>query len=215
MQKILIILGIVILVIGLLYPYIKKLGLGQLPGDIMFKSGNSTFFFPIVTCIVISVVLTIIFNLFKDIVTKERPNIEIVNMVESTVKYIEDKKYKNIGLLSTAGTRKTRVYQELIEERGMNIIMVPENQQCEVDDIIYSDEYGIKSLSYAKNSVKNKTEQIIDGLIKKGADTVILGCTELPIAITDEYYNGTEMINPVDILAKGMLKKESIFKSKI
>ena len=65
MQKLLIILGIVILVIGVLYPYIKKLGLGQLPGDIMFKSGNSTFFFPIVTCIIISVVLTIIFNLFK------------------------------------------------------------------------------------------------------------------------------------------------------
>ena len=65
MQKLLIILGIVILIIGLLYPYIKKLGLGQLPGDVMFKSGNSTFFFPIVTCIIISVVLTIIFNLFK------------------------------------------------------------------------------------------------------------------------------------------------------
>ena len=65
MQKLLIILGIVILVIGLLYPYIKKLGLGQLPGDIMFKSGNSTFFFPIVTCIIISIVLTIILNLFK------------------------------------------------------------------------------------------------------------------------------------------------------
>ncbi len=65
MQKLLIILGIVILVIGLLYPNIKKLGIGQLPGDIMFKSGNLTFFFPIVTCIIISIVLTIIFNLFK------------------------------------------------------------------------------------------------------------------------------------------------------
>ena len=65
MQKILIILGIVILVIGLLYPYIKKIDLGQLPGDVIFKSGNSTFIFPIVTCIIISVVLTIIFNLFK------------------------------------------------------------------------------------------------------------------------------------------------------
>ena len=65
MQKILIILGTVILVIGLLYPYIKKIGLGQLPGDVIFKSGNSTFLFPVVTCIIISVVLTIIFNLFK------------------------------------------------------------------------------------------------------------------------------------------------------
>ena len=40
MQKILIILGIVILVIGLLYPYIKKIGCGQLFGDVIFKSVN-------------------------------------------------------------------------------------------------------------------------------------------------------------------------------
>ena len=65
MQKILIIIGIIILALGLLYPFLKKLGLGQLPGDIIYKSDNSTFFFPIVTCIIISVVLTVIFNLFK------------------------------------------------------------------------------------------------------------------------------------------------------
>ena len=65
MQKILIIIGIIFLALGLLYPFLKKIGLGQLPGDIIYKSDNSTFFFPIVTCIIISVVLTVIFNLFK------------------------------------------------------------------------------------------------------------------------------------------------------
>ena len=65
MQKILIIIGIILLISGLLYPYIKKLGLGQLPGDILFKTGNSTFFFPLMTCLIISIILTIIFNLFK------------------------------------------------------------------------------------------------------------------------------------------------------
>ena len=65
MQKMLIILGIIILVVGILYPYIKKIGLGQLPGDLVFKSENSTLFFPIVSCIIVSVVLTILFNLFK------------------------------------------------------------------------------------------------------------------------------------------------------
>ena len=65
MQKIVIIIGIIILALGLLYPFLKKIGLGQLPGDIIYKSDNSTFFFPIVTCIIISVVLTVIFNLFK------------------------------------------------------------------------------------------------------------------------------------------------------
>ena len=65
MQKTLIILGIIILIVGLFYPYIKKIGLGQLPGDMIFKSGNFSLFFPIVTCLIISIVLTIIFNLFK------------------------------------------------------------------------------------------------------------------------------------------------------
>ena len=66
MQKILIIIGIIILALGLLYPFLKKIGLGQLPGDIIYKSDNSTFFFPIDTCIIIiSIVLTVIFNLFK------------------------------------------------------------------------------------------------------------------------------------------------------
>ena len=65
MQKILLIIGIIILALGLFYPFLKKIGLGQLPGDIIYKSDNSTFFFPIVTCIIISIVLTVIFNLFK------------------------------------------------------------------------------------------------------------------------------------------------------
>ena len=65
MQKILIILGIIILAVGILYPYIKRISLGQLPGDLVFKSENLTLFFPIVTCIIISVVLTILFNFFK------------------------------------------------------------------------------------------------------------------------------------------------------
>ena len=65
MQKILIIIGIILFIVGLLYPYIKKIGLGQLPGDILFKTGNSTFFFPVMTCLIISIILTIIFNLFK------------------------------------------------------------------------------------------------------------------------------------------------------
>ena len=61
MQKILIILGLVFLFVGLLYPYLKRIGLGQMPGDLIIKSGNSTIFFPIVTCVIISVILTIIF----------------------------------------------------------------------------------------------------------------------------------------------------------
>lgn len=65
MQKALIIIGLVIVVVGVLYPYLRKLPFGQLPGDIFYKSDGFTFVFPIVTCIVISIIVTILFNLFR------------------------------------------------------------------------------------------------------------------------------------------------------
>ena len=65
MQKVLIIIGIVILIIGIFYPYLKKFGLGKLPGDIILKGESSSFYFPIITCIVISILLSVIINLLR------------------------------------------------------------------------------------------------------------------------------------------------------
>ncbi|MBK14846.1 MAG: hypothetical protein CMK42_08410 [Porticoccaceae bacterium] len=65
MQQILIISGIILILVGLVYPHIKKLPFGQLPGDIFIQSGNSSFAFPIVTCILISIILSLVFNFFK------------------------------------------------------------------------------------------------------------------------------------------------------
>ena len=64
-QKTLIIIGVLFILVGLLYPFLKDLGLGRLPGDIIVKKGNSTFYFPIVTCIVVSVVISLILMFFK------------------------------------------------------------------------------------------------------------------------------------------------------
>ena len=64
-QKTLIIIGILFILVGLLYPFLKDLGLGRLPGDIVIKKENSSFYFPIVTCVVVSVVVSIILMFFK------------------------------------------------------------------------------------------------------------------------------------------------------
>jgi len=65
MQKAIILIGLAIVLIGVLYPYLRKLPFEQLPGDIFYKSDNFSFIFPIVTCIIISIILTIIWNLFR------------------------------------------------------------------------------------------------------------------------------------------------------
>lgn len=65
MAKLLIIVGIILVVLGLLWPLFQKLGLGRLPGDIVVQKENFSFYFPIVTSIIISLVLTLLFWLFR------------------------------------------------------------------------------------------------------------------------------------------------------
>lgn len=60
MARVLIVLGALILVIGLLWPYLSQLGLGRLPGDIVIERGNTTFYFPLMTCLLISVVFSLV-----------------------------------------------------------------------------------------------------------------------------------------------------------
>lgn len=58
--------GVFLLIVGSLLYFLGKLGIGvgKLPGDILIQKDNFTFYFPLVTCIIISIVLTIILSLF-------------------------------------------------------------------------------------------------------------------------------------------------------
>jgi len=58
-------LGVVFLVIGLIWPVIQKLGFGRLPGDIVYERDNVKFYFPIATSIVISLILSLLFWIFR------------------------------------------------------------------------------------------------------------------------------------------------------
>lgn len=65
MQKTLIIIGLLIAVVGLLWPWLSTLPFGRLPGDIVIRRDNFTFFFPLATMIVVSVVVTLILWLLR------------------------------------------------------------------------------------------------------------------------------------------------------
>lgn len=63
MQKFLILAGLVLIAVGLLWPQLAKLGLGRLPGDIVVERDGFSFYLPITTMIIVSVVVTILFRL--------------------------------------------------------------------------------------------------------------------------------------------------------
>jgi hypothetical protein len=64
-SRVLILIGIAIVLIGLLWPWLSRLGLGRLPGDIVVQRQGFSFYFPIVTCLIISVVASLLFWLFR------------------------------------------------------------------------------------------------------------------------------------------------------
>jgi hypothetical protein len=64
--RVLVILGVVLLVLGLVLMAAGRLPLvGRLPGDVVYRRGNFTFYFPIVTSILLSLLLTVLFALFR------------------------------------------------------------------------------------------------------------------------------------------------------
>jgi len=65
MQRILIVIGLVLLAAGLAWPWLSKIPFGRLPGDIHIVRDGFSFHFPLVTCLIISVVLTILIWIFR------------------------------------------------------------------------------------------------------------------------------------------------------
>ncbi|EMT38611.1 Protein of unknown function [Thermoanaerobacter thermohydrosulfuricus] len=63
--KMLIFIGAILILIGVLFSVGSKIGLGRLPGDIVYQKGNFTFYFPIMTSLLLSLVFTLIFWLFR------------------------------------------------------------------------------------------------------------------------------------------------------
>ena len=64
-SRTLIILGLVLVAAGFLWPFLGKIGIGRLPGDIAIERENFRLYIPIATSILISVVLTLLFWLFR------------------------------------------------------------------------------------------------------------------------------------------------------
>jgi Protein of unknown function (DUF2905) len=65
MQRWLLTIGAVVIVLGLVWPYVAKLGLGRLPGDIRIETSNGVFYFPITTSILLSIVLSLVLWLIR------------------------------------------------------------------------------------------------------------------------------------------------------
>ncbi len=169
---------------------------------------------------------------------EEQPIDLTVTTTTTTTRKMEEQpiqmKTFKIGLLSTQGTRDTKIYHEAFQQMHRNIdtassfpfkcelVCLPQLLQDKMTNLIYNKQFGIKAKSRPTVDPRVVTDMndCIEYFIKNhNCETIILGCTELPLAIpaTNSYkgidgktiyeHGDIQLIDPVELLAKSYVRE--------
>lgn len=113
---------------------------------------------------------------------KEKISVPILHIAEMTAEKILEKGLKNIALLGTKYTMEQDFYKSKLIEKGINVIIPDKNDIETINEVIY-DELCLGTINF--NS-KKKFLEIVDKLRSKGAEGIILRCTEIGLLIKNE-----------------------------
>jgi len=108
-------------------------------------------------------------------------NIPLLHIADATAAEIKAHNMKHVGLLGTRFTMEEDFYKRRLQEyHGLTTIVPEEDERTIVHDIIY-DELCCGEI---RESSREKYKTIIENLIKRGAEGIILGCTEIPLLVS-------------------------------
>ncbi|EEL34793.1 MULTISPECIES: aspartate/glutamate racemase family protein [Bacillus] len=113
---------------------------------------------------------------------KENINIPVLHIADTTAKEIKRKGIQTIGLLGTKYTMEQDFYKSRIEENNIKVIVPVEKNREKLNEIIYTELCLGKITSQSREYYK----RVIEELVQKGAQGIILGCTEIGLLIKQE-----------------------------
>ncbi|WP_333888083.1 aspartate/glutamate racemase family protein [Sphingobacterium siyangense] len=148
-----------------------------------------------------------IFSVVQDEMARMGSTLKLLHIVYETVRFV-DENYPDttVGILSTAGEQICSLYREAFIRKGFVVVEPEGSQQEKVNNAIYDEDYGIKAQPVPiANKAREDLLLVMDDLKKKGAQVIILGCAEFPLAIPERDYNGMTIIDPNRILARALV----------
>ncbi|WP_284035496.1 aspartate/glutamate racemase family protein [Neobacillus sp. 114] len=112
----------------------------------------------------------------------EKITIPILHIADATVKQIQNMKLNRIGLLGTKYTMVDDFYKSRIMENGIKVL-IPDNEEIDrINSVIY-DELCVGTI---KQTSKEYYKKVINNLVDRGAEGIILGCTEIGLLVKRE-----------------------------
>lgn len=129
--------------------------------------------------------------------------IPVVNIVEETIRYAKARvqDLSCVGIMATTGTIVTGTYQKYAEHAGLSFAVPDENEQNLLMQIIYD---GVKA---GKPVPRADFDRVANHLRAKGAQCLILGCTELSVLKRDLPINDPDVLDSIDVLASETVRR--------
>ena len=133
--------------------------------------------------------------------------VRFVHMIDAVVRHVRQRcgEGARVGILSTLATLETRLYQDSLERAGLRALHPAPDGCARVQEAISNREYGIK----ARNPVTERARaDLLDEArrLAGNADAIILGCTEIPLALPEKELGGVPLIDATDILARELVR---------
>ena len=114
----------------------------------------------------------------------------------------------NVGILGTCGTLQTGVYQSALSLHNIRSIAPSDAAQRGVQNAIYHPDWGIKARSTpVSEEARGALQAGALRMIADGAQAVILGCTEVPLAFTEPDLKGIPLIDSTAVLARECIRR--------
>ena len=142
--------------------------------------------------------------------------LKLLDMISETAEFVRNdcQEVNTIGVLSTIGTWKAGFYPDLLEDYGFEVLTLNEQQQQHLHyEALFNPVYGIKVQAHPVSvQARSALLEGVHTLEKQGAQAIILGCTEIPLGITERILGETYCIDPGLILARALIREFCIKK---
>lgn len=152
-----------------------------------------------------------IFDVLRERLREAGTRLRFVHMIEETARTIRERfpSVERVGVLSSLAVFRLDLYKDVLEAAGFEAVRPSEEVQREVvNRVIFDREHGIKAHSApVTDRARADLRAAVRGLREAGAEAVVLGCTEFPLAIPEPELDGLPMVDPTTVLARALIRE--------
>jgi aspartate racemase len=138
-------------------------------------------------------------------------SMRMLNMIAETIRFTGDAVAGavRVGVLSTRGSREIGLYPHALGRAGFDCVELSDDEHDACShDAIYHPEFGVKSTGErVSDEARARVLRGIELLAERGADAVILGCTELPLAVPEATAHSIPLIDPAVATARALIRE--------